>query len=152
MTGERSLNRDVGDFTVSNLTHQNDVRSLTQHGSENRGEAQSDRVADLNLIDAAEVVFHGIFSGDDLAIRSVQRVECRVERGGLARTGRPGDEEDAVGPLDDPFEDLKVVGFETDVGEADSNRIGTKHSKHDAFTVVGGTETDTEVDVHRFAA
>ena len=52
VTGERSLNRDVRDFTVSNLTDQDHVGGLTQHRPQDRAEAQTDRLPNLDLIDA----------------------------------------------------------------------------------------------------
>ena len=51
-----------------------------------------------HLVDAGQVVLDRILGRDDLAIRSVQLVQGGVERGGLAGAGRPGDQEDAVGP------------------------------------------------------
>ena len=44
-------------------------------------------------------------------------LERRVERGGLARAGRAGDEDDAVRALDPVVERLQLVLVEAEAGE-----------------------------------
>ena len=53
-----------------------------------------------HLVDARQVVFDRVLGRDDLAVWAVQVVERRVQGGGLSRTGRPGHQDDPVGPLD----------------------------------------------------
>ena len=80
----------------------------------------------LALVDAGEIVFHGVFGGDDLAVGAVEFVQGAVERGGLARTGRAGHQEDAVGPADDLLEGLVVLFLEAQVLNADADASGRR--------------------------
>ena len=107
VTGERRLNGNVCNFAISNFTDQDDVRRLTQHALEHDAEGKADLFADLHLIDAVEVVLNGIFSGDDLAVRRVENGQRRIQRGGLAGTGRSGDQEDSVRAANDLVEDIQ---------------------------------------------
>ena len=81
---QRRLNRDFGDFLITDFTDQNDVRRLTKHRPEDLRESQSDVLANLALIDSFELIFDGIFSGDDLLVGAVEDVERRVQRCRLA--------------------------------------------------------------------
>ena len=55
---------------------------------------------DLALDDAVDVVFDRVLGGDDLAADVVQFAQGRIERGRLAGAGRAGDDDDAVGLVD----------------------------------------------------
>ena len=101
----------------------------------------------LALVDAGEVVFDRVFGGDDLAVGAVELVERAVERRRLARTGRPGHQEDAVGPLDDLLERLVVLFLEAQVLNADADAVGTQNTQHDRFAVIRRQRADAEVDV-----
>ena len=74
------------------------------------GEGQVDFVVDRALHDAVDFVFDGVFGGDDLGVDVVEFGKGRVERRRLAGPGRPGDEHDAVGLLDDLAELGEHVG------------------------------------------
>ena len=110
MPRECRLNGDFGDFEVADFADENDVGGLTQHRPEDSCEAQPDLFLHLALVDAGEVVFDGVFGGDDFGGRLFVEFHggaAVVERRRLARQsrwGRNGDEEDAVGSGDDAFE------------------------------------------------
>ena len=147
VAGERRLDGDVGHLAVTDLTHQDDVRRLAQHALERRAEGQPDVLADLHLVDAVEVVFDRVLGGDDLAVRRVEDVERRVQRGGLARAGGAGHQEDAVGTADDPVEDVERVLLETEVEETDAHAVGAQDAQHHALAVVRRAGAHAEVDV-----
>src|SRR4051812_15559798 len=109
VAGEGGLDGDLRHLQVADFANQDDVGRLAQHRTQDLGECQSDRVAYLALVDAREVVLDGVLGGDDLAVGAVELVEGAVERRGLARAGRAGDQEDAVGALDDLLERLVVI-------------------------------------------
>ena len=98
---QRRLDGDLGRLLVADFADEDDVRGLPQHGADDAGEVQADLVLHLDLVDAGQVVLDRILGRDDLPVRPVQLVQGGVERGRLAGAGRPGDQEDAVGPLDD---------------------------------------------------
>ena len=98
--GERRLHGDLGRFQVADLADQDHVRVLPQDGPQAGGEGDVDVGVDRALDDAVDVVLDRVFGGDDLVGDVVQLVEGGVERGGLAGAGRAGDQDDAVGLVD----------------------------------------------------
>ena len=104
VSSQRSLDGDLGRFVVADFADEDDVGGLPQHGPDDAREVEADVVLDLHLVDAGQVVLDRVLGGDDLPVRPVQLVQGGVQRGRLAGAGRTGDEEDAVGPLDDLLE------------------------------------------------
>src|ERR1051325_694082 len=147
VTGEGGLDGDFGHFQVANFADEDDVGRLTQHGAKNLGEGQADLLFDLALVDADEVVFDGVFGGDDFFVGAIELVKGGVERGGFAGAGGAGHQEDAVGALDDALEDLVVLFLEAQILDADADGIGTQNTKHDGLAVITGQSADAEVDV-----
>src|SRR4051812_49010457 len=147
VTGQSSLNGDLGHFQVADFADQDDVGRLTQHRAEDLGEAQPDVLTHLALVDAGEVVFDRVLGGDDLAVRAVQLVQGAVEGGRLAGTGRAGHQEDAVGAIDDLLERLVVVFLEAEVLNADADAVRPQNTQHAALAVVGRQSTYAEVHV-----
>ena len=110
MTGESGAQADLGGFLIAHLAHQHDVRVLTQGGAQHAGEAQVDLGIDLHLIDPRQAVFHRVFHGDDLLLRAVQFGKPGIQRGGLTRTGRAGDQHHAIGALQQAAKARQQVG------------------------------------------
>ena len=123
------LNSNFGDFSVPNFTNQNDIWSLTKHRAEDRGKSKPDALPDLALVDAFEVVFHGVFGRNDLFVRAVEFIERGVERGGFSGSRGSSDQKDAVGSTDHPVEDFEVVRFKPEIGQADLNGVRTQNTK-----------------------
>ena len=76
MAGERRLHGNASGFTVADLTHQDDVRVVTQNGAQAAGEGEPFFIVDRNLQHAVELVLHGIFNGDNFAFTTVEFAEC----------------------------------------------------------------------------
>ena len=89
---------------ISHLANEDNVGCLPQHRANNQCEVEPDVVPNLDLIDARQVVLDWVLCGDHLAVRTVQRIECSVQGGGLSRSGRASDENDSVGPADEGVE------------------------------------------------
>ncbi len=77
----------------------------------------------------------------------VQLVERGVERGRLARAGRPGHQQDPVGPLDQLLEPLPVLVAEPQVLEPDLDVVPVQDPHDDRLTMRGWDDADTQVDV-----
>ena len=58
-----------------------------------------------------KLVLHRVLDGDDLVLFVADLGQRRVERGGLARAGRPGDQHHPVGLLDEPPQPLQLVAL-----------------------------------------
>ena len=115
MAGERGVDRDVGGFRIPNLTHHDDVGGLTQHRAKRGCETHADVGLDHHLIDAGQLVFNRILDRDDLLIGLVDDVETGVERGGLTRTSRAGNQQDAIRQTQQAFKALLVVRKEAEL-------------------------------------
>ncbi len=87
-------------FEVADFADHDDVGVLAQDRAQAAREGHLDLGVDLGLADAVDVVLDRIFDRQDVAARVVDALEQRrVKRGGLARTRRTGDEQDAVRPV-----------------------------------------------------
>ena len=146
VTGEGGVDGDVGGFKVADFTDHDDVRRLTEHGSQSVGERHLDDRVHLDLVDAAQLVFHGVLHRDDLAVRLVDRVQEGVQTGRLAGTGRACDEEDAVRHGDDAVDLLLVVGVEAELRDVELDAGLVEDTHDDGFAVGGGDGGHTEIE------
>ena len=101
MAGQRSLHRDLRGFQVADFADHHHIRILAQDRAQTACEGHVDLGVDLGLTDAVDVVFDRVLDRHDVAAAVVEYLQGRVQRGALARAGRPGDQHDSVGALDD---------------------------------------------------
>ena len=97
MAGEAGVGGDGRGLEVANFSDHDDVRRLAQDGTERGGEGHPDLGVDLHLIDPVHLILDRFLDRDDLAVGFVHVIEAGVERARLARTGRAGSEQDAIG-------------------------------------------------------
>ena len=100
MTGHGRSQADFGGFVIPHFAHQDDVRILPQSRSEHGCEFQADFRVHLYLGDPWQAVFHRVLGGDDFHLRLVQFGQRPVQGCGFTATGRAGDQNHAVGLLD----------------------------------------------------
>ena len=112
MAGLRGLHRDLGGFEIADFTDHHHVGVLAKDRAQAAREGHLDLGVHLRLADPFHVVLDGVFHRHDVAALVVEHGECRVERGGLARARRAGDEQDAVRAEDDPLQRLDLHGVE----------------------------------------
>src|SRR5262249_16060692 len=121
-----------------------------------------------DLRDAADLVFDGIFNGDELVFVALDLIQRRVKRSRFTGTGRAGYQHHAVRLLDIATEFLEVFVAKADyiqgqLVEFFADRLfveDAEHSvfavdrRHDGDTVVDGTcvVADTEAAVLRYTA
>jgi len=135
---ERRLDRHLADLEVSNLTDEDDVGSLTKHRSKNDRECQAYVVANLTLVHAREVIFHGIFRGDDFFIGSVQLLQRGVERRGFSGTGWSGHQENPVILIDHPFELTQQGAAQANLFQGEDVRSLVEQAQHYPLAKSGG--------------
>ena len=97
VAGERGLDRDARRLAVANLTDHDHVWVGSQHRAEARGEGEPGAAIDAHLVDSIQAVLDRVLDRDDLLLDRVDLVEGCVERGGLTRACRAGNENRAVG-------------------------------------------------------
>src|SRR6185437_3690265 len=81
---ERSLDRDLRGFEVSNFADQDDVGVLPQKRAQCGRKVQTDLFFHLNLIDAAQLKLDRIFGRHDVRVWLIQARDGRVERVGFS--------------------------------------------------------------------
>ena len=92
------LHRHLGRFQIPDLAHHDDVRVLTHQRPDAVGKAQINGRLHLHLVEAVLHHLDRILDGGDIHRLRGQRPQRRIERGRLARAGRPRHQHDAVGP------------------------------------------------------
>src|SRR5690606_18737100 len=92
-----------------------------------------------------EVIFDRILDREDLLLRSDDGMEGGVERGGLAASGRTGDEDDPVGPFDQP--DETAVGFlvHAELGQREEDAIFVEHAHDDPLAEKHGDDAHAQI-------
>ncbi len=150
VSGQGRLDGNLGGLKVADLTDEDAVRVLAQEGAEDAGKGQADGVVDGHLDDAVDIVFHGVFRGEQLGVDGVDFFECGVECGGFSGTGGAGADENAVGLADGLVDVFKDVLRHAEHVEAEVDIAPVKDTQHDALAVLGGEGGDTHV--HLFVA
>ena len=135
-----------GGLQVADFPDHDHVRRLAQNRAQGAGKGQPDRFADLHLVDARQQIFDRVLDRDDLAVRPVDEMQAGVERGGLARAGGAGDQQDAVRQADEPLEGLLVVGEEAQLRQAQPQPFLVQDTHDDALAVVGRQAGHAQVD------
>ncbi len=131
--------------------------SWRKDGTQPAGEGEALFFVYGNLSDAANLIFDGIFDGDDLVFVVFDFIDGGVERGGLTGTCGAGDEDHAVGLVDVTAEARDVLRVEADyieieVTEFFAERFFVEHAKHGVFSVNRRHDRDAEVDETAFVA
>ncbi len=86
-----------GGFQVADFADHDDVRVLPQQGAHaEAAKSRSMLVCTCIWLNSGEIISIGSSTRADVDVRRGQALERGVQRGGLARTGRAGDQHDAV--------------------------------------------------------
>ena len=96
VSGDGCLYRDAGGLLVTDLTDHDDIRVLTEDGTQCRREGEVCLGVDLYLVDTVDIRLDRIFDGDDVHVFFVQLAQCGIQSGGLTTSGRSGYQDDTV--------------------------------------------------------
>ena len=107
MAGERRLHGDLRRFLVADFTDEHDVRVLPQNRAQRRRERQPGLFLHLHLHDALHPVFDRVFDRHDVHALTLDLIDGRVERRGLAGPGWAGHEKDAFVILEQPLDRVR---------------------------------------------
>src|SRR5674476_425819 len=152
MASKRGLDSDLGGFAIAHFANHDDVRVLAQDRAQGVGKAQPNLRVNLDLVDAFKLVLNRLFNGDNLEGVGIEFRERGVEGGGFARTGRAGDQQDAVRARQQTVELLQVIACKTNRLEAEAHVRTIKHAHDDALAMHGGHGGDTQVKLAAFDA
>ena len=146
VTGKGGLDGDTARFQVTDFADHDDVRILTEERLQCGSERHADLGAHLHLIDAEEIVLHGIFGGHDVGVAVVDLRQRRIQRSRLAGTGGAGHEDHAV-RVRDRFHQLAFgARLDTELLEVEGEVALVENSEHDLLAEQRGQHTHTEVD------
>jgi len=144
---ERRLNGDLRSLRIADFTHQNNVGILAQNSAQTPRKSQIDRCVDVNLDDAVELIFHGVFRGDDLFGGVVDLVEGGIQSCGFAATRGAGNQQNAVGPLDHLQKAIENVLRHADLMHADAHHVLVQQTHGHGLAVNHGQCRKTNVHV-----
>ncbi len=131
MAGHSGVHGNACSLLVADFTHENDVRVLTENGTEPFREREVRLRIHLDLIDAFDVVFHRILDGRDIDFRIVQNLQNGVHARRLAGTGRPGREHHAP-RLAESFPHLfQILRGKAELFESELARFRRQQTEHD---------------------
>ena len=147
VAGKRGLNRDFGSFTVPDFAHHHDIRVLSENRAQPAGEGQVDLRIDLNLSDTMQLILNRVFDGDDIARRSVEPREGRVECRRLAAAGGAGNQQDPVTGLDQTFELLEEFAAEPKFLKGEKPTGAVEEAQHNTLAELGRNGRDADVDI-----
>ena len=97
MPGQGRLYRDLRRLGVADLAHHHTVWVVPQDRAQASRKTQALALVDGDLRDPGQLHFHRVFDRDDLLAPGANLRQQRVQRGGLAAAGGPGDQQHAVG-------------------------------------------------------
>ena len=96
VTGQRCFNADRSCLQIPHLTHENDVRVLTQKRFERFGKGHAHGLDNMTLYNAFHREFYWILRGENLGINGVQHAQAGIKRGGFPGARRSGHKEHPV--------------------------------------------------------
>ena len=97
MAGQRRLHGDLRRFRVTDFADHDLVRVMTQNGAQATGEIEALLLIHRDLQHAGQLIFDGVFDGDDLVLAPVDFRERGIQRRRLAAAGRASDQQHAIG-------------------------------------------------------
>ncbi len=146
VTGQGGAQGRLHRFVVADFADENDVGVLAHGGAEQLREGEADFFIDLRLANAGNLVFDGIFAGEDVVGRVADFGQCRVERRALAAPRGPRHQNHAVGFADHGPEQGQVVVGKAKVAEVFERRFAIQNSHDDSLPVVVGHGIDAKID------
>src|SRR6185437_9971521 len=140
MARERRLNRDLRRLLIANFADHDFVGVVSQNRPQAASKRQSLLFVHRNLSDAADLIFDGIFDGDDFVFVGLDFIDGGVKRGRLARARRACDQHHSVRLANVASEFTHIVLGETHYvavqsAELLTERFLVQHAKHSVFAV-----------------
>jgi len=148
VTGQRRLDGDLRGLKVANLTDHDDVWILPEkRAGVPRPKVSPHERVHRHLHQCLDLVFDGIFGGEDLDVGRVYDAQAAVERRSFARPRRTGDDEDTVGPADDVVDAVEDVDGHPQLGDVELDGRLIEHAEHDALTELRRERGDAQVNL-----
>ena len=117
MPRQRCPHHQLGRLLIPRLSHQDNVRILTQQGSQACRKSQPDLLIDLRLTHEGKMELHRILQGENTLLVRGQLGKCRIQGGGLSRSRRPCDQNHPVGTIQQAGEALLCFRLKSQSGQ-----------------------------------
>ena len=117
VTGHRRSQRNVRRFSITNLTHHQNVRVLAQRRAQHTGKIEVDLFVDLYLIDPLQLVFDGVFDRNNFLVDNIELLKSAIEGCGLTAARRSSDQNETVRHGDQAAETSKHLARHTHLVE-----------------------------------
>ena len=96
VAGQGRLHGDLGRLLIANFADEDDIGIVTEYRTQAAGKGQTRFFRNLDLVNALELIFNGVFDGDDFAQGIIDFIQRGVQRRGFAASGRTRDENDSM--------------------------------------------------------
>src|SRR5882757_6607550 len=146
VTRQARLHSDLRGLEVTDLTDHDDVRVLTQNGTQSAGEGHLNLRVHLRLPDAVDVVLDRILDGHDVLRVVVQALEGGVQSRRLTGAGRARDEQNAVRLVDELVDQPLGLGVHAQRREIEPAGLLVQTTQHHPFAVARRKRRDANVD------
>ena len=146
VTGDSGTDTDIRRLRVTHLTDHDDIRVLTEDGSQSCCEGHTSLGIYLNLIDTVDRLLDRVLNGDNIYIGLCELTERCVQSRGLTGTGRSCYQDYAVRALDHGLKELVVVVGHTEVSDlTECDVTGGKDTDNDLLTVYSRQRGYTDI-------
>ena len=133
MPRERRLDGHLGGFQVADFAHHDDVRVLAHQRTQAFGKVEVELRLHLRLVEAGLDHFDRVFHRAHVDLFGGHTLQGGIQRGGLARAGGPGHQDDAVRALDQRLPALRVVRRKAQGIQILDGVVGVKNPHHHLF-------------------
>ncbi len=111
-----------------------------------RAKREIDARVDLGLPDAVEVVLDRVLDGDDVGVLGVELPEHGVQRRRLSRSGRAGDQNDAVRLANEIAQGRERGVGHPETGQVEPSGLLVEEPQYHALAVRGGQDRNAHID------
>ena len=132
------MNGDVGSLPISNLTNQDYVWILANHGAQCPGERKIDLGVHLHLTDAVQLIFDWILNGENVLVRRVNVAKSCIQGGGLTASRRSSHQDDSMRKMKQPFHLRQGRACETNLFHAEKFAAFFQQPEHNSLAKSSG--------------
>ena len=147
VAGERGFDGDLSSLLVADFADHDDVRVLSQNGTQRVGERQTDFLFGRHLIDPWNLEFYGVFHRNDVVFGIIEFVERRIKRSGLPGAGRASDQNQTVRGVHGGLEPAERVLIQAEFVQT-RRKIGlVQNTQHALLAVDRRHKRDPQINV-----
>ena len=133
MSGQRRLDGNLRRLEVACLTDHDAIGILPQKRPQDARKRQANGFVHRYLHNSFQIVFDGLFRGEQLRIDRVDLAQTGIKRRRLSRAGRAGRDKNAVWAMDHFDEKVVDVIGHAECFEVEIHNATVEHTQHEAL-------------------